>query len=218
MNLLWDLDGTLIDSMPIIGDCFNKTLAEYGLPTKPIAEMRPLIGPELGSILSMLLSVESAEEIDAAKAVYRRFYKQEMSNSPVFDGIESALQHFQSIGFTQYVATAKYQAYGDEIVRALGLRTYFTDVYGSLEDGRLGDKVELLKHIITEENLQAARTIMIGDTHYDMAAARANNLTVVAVAWGYGNIAELKDAGAHFVVDTPQGLLEVIKQASDCGC
>lgn len=218
MNLLWDLDGTLIDSMPIIAESLNKTLAESNLPTKPIAEMRPLIGPELGSILSMLLKTENAEEIDTAKAIYRRFYKQEMVNSPVFDGIERVLQHFQSIGFTQYVATAKLQVYGEEILQALGIRRYFAAVYGSYEDGHLGDKVQLLKHLVVEENLQPARTIMIGDTLYDMEAARANNLTAVAVAWGYGNLAELKEAGAHYVVEAPEGLLDIIKQASDCGC
>lgn len=218
VTLLWDLDGTLVDSMPVIARCLNKTVNEYQLPAWSDEALRPMIGPELGEILATMLNLESTEQIREAKEVYRRHYRGDMLTSPVFAGVESALNHFQATGNTQLVATAKYQLYAEQIVTAQGVRAPFAAVYGSEEDGRLGNKTDLLAHIIEEEALKPSQCIMIGDTQYDMMAGRNHNMTTVGVLWGYGGEEALKEAGAHFLVETPADLIDVIKQATYCGC
>lgn len=218
VNLLWDLDGTLVDSMPAIADCLNKMVTHYGQPEWPLEKLQPLIGPELGKIVAHLLDLTDPQAIATAKEVYRSYYRDLMLTSSPFPGIAEALTHFNSLGCNQWVATAKYQLYAEQIVTAQSLRSAFQGVYGSEENGHLGNKSELLAHILWEESLQPAQTIMIGDTQFDMQGGRDNNVTTIGVLWGYGTEQSLKEAGAHFIVRTPKELPEVIKQATYCAC
>lgn len=218
VTLLWDLDGTLIDSMPVIGDCLNRTVQAYGEPALSKEEIQPLIGPELTDTLRQLIPAGKAVDVTQAKAVYRDFYRQSMTDSPVFDGIVDAVTYFQTLGMSQLVATAKYQRYAAQIIDASPLQSQFGAIYGSEEDGRLGNKVELLAYLLQQEGLQPARTLMIGDTRFDMAAARANNLTAIGVTWGYGLREDLLEAGAHYLVEHPAQLEKVIRTALACGC
>ena len=218
ITLLWDLDGTLIDSMPVIARCLNRTAEHYSKDPWPESQLRSMIGPELGELLAVVLDLHDPQDIADAKQCYRGFYQQEMFGSPLFDNIASVLRHFQQVGVEQYVATAKYQRYAQLIIESHQLGSLFAGVYGSDEDGRYGDKKELLTKIVQDEQLVPAQTIMIGDTVYDIEAGRHLNMTTIAVAWGYGNREGLKKAGAHYFVERPAQLMETVKAAMTCGC
>jgi len=218
VNLIWDLDGTLIDSMPIITKCLNKTAVYYGKPEWPLDKLKPLIGPELEIILATVLSLENNSDVKRAKEKYREYYQVEMLNSPLFNGILEALKAFSDIGFKHFIATAKYQKYAKLIIESTAAGDQFSAVYGTTENGDLGDKKDLLKKLIEEENIKPAQTIMIGDTRYDIAAGRANNLTSVGVLWGYGEQSTLKEEGAHYFVEAPEQLVSVIREALTCSC
>nr|WP_230390749.1 HAD hydrolase-like protein [Reinekea sp. G2M2-21] len=216
--MLWDLDGTLIDSMPAIARCLNRTAEQYGKDPWPESRIRSRIGPELSELLAVLLDLHHSLDIADAKQSYRGFYQQQMFDSPLFDNVESVLRHFQQVGVEQYVATAKYQRYAQQIIESHQLGSLFAGVYGSDEDGRYGDKKELLAKIVKDEQLLPAQTIMIGDTVFDIEAGRHLNMTTIAVAWGYGNSEVLKKAGAHYFVERPAQLIETVKAAMTCGC
>lgn len=218
VTLLWDLDGTLIDSMPIIGECLQKTSQFYDVPPMTDSQIQKLIGPELGDILRLMIGLKTDEEVRRAKAVYRGYYAEVMLESPLFPEMAGVLSHFRELGITNLVATAKYQLYAEQIIQSGSAASLLSGVYGSEEDGRLGNKAELLEHIMAQEGLKSAQTIMIGDTRFDMEAARANNLTAIGVLWGYGERSELETAGAHYLVDAPAQLKETVKTALSCGC
>jgi phosphoglycolate phosphatase len=217
-NLLWDLDGTVVDSMPVIAKSLNETCLTYGKPALPFENLRPFIGPELGDSLAFLLDLEEQEDIQEAKRIYRSFYARDMLTSPIFEGLQAALDHFHDHGIKQYIATSKHQGYAQQIIEALGLNSRFIEVYGSQADGHLGNKKDLLSHILTEEALSAAQTVMIGDTRFDIEAGRHHNLSTVGVLWGYGGKEALEEAGAHFLASNPQDMLGIIRQLSECGC
>ena len=218
ITLLWDLDGTLIDSLPAISQSLNKTVVHYGKPEWAEHRLRAMIGPELGEILAHMLELTDEHDILAAKDVYRSYYTQEMLKSPLFDGILEALTHFRDMGVAQFVATAKYQQYAADIIEALSLSSFFTGVYGSTIDGLYGDKKELLAHIVDEEGIRPSQTIMIGDTRFDIEAGRFHKMTTIAVGWGYGDEESLSIAGPHFVAPSPDLLADVVKKATECGC
>jgi phosphoglycolate phosphatase len=218
INLLWDLDGTLIDSMPVIAKCLNKTAEVHGVKPWSLDKIKSMIGPELGLMLKEMLSLTTSESIEEAKNVYRSYYQDCMSESEVFPGIFESITQLTSSGVTHYVATAKYQDYAQQILSQTILSDAFVGIYGSEENGILGNKTELLAHLLSEENLKASETIMIGDTKYDIEAGRSHNMTTIAVNWGYGSADELAAAGAHFYADSPEDLPEVVKKAMSCGC
>jgi len=218
INVLWDLDGTVVDSMPIIAACLNKTAVHYGVKPWQEDRIRPLIGPELGEILSTILDTDDAAEKAAAKDVYRSFYEIAMLNSPLFVGISDVLNHFKDIGAKQFIATAKYQVYAEEIIDVAGLSSVFTGIYGSTKDGKYGDKKELLAWLIDEEGLKPSETVMIGDTRYDIEAGRHHDLTTLGVLWGYSDQATLTDVGAHHCVEKPDQIVEVVRHSIMCAC
>ncbi len=218
LNLLWDLDGTIVDSMPVIAKCLNETCLSYGREELPFENLRPFIGPELGDSLAFLLDLQNREGILDARQVYRSFYAREMMNSPVFEGLQDALEHFQLSGARQFIATSKYQQYAEQIIESLQLRETFIAVYGSEADGRRADKKELFDHLLKEEALNAGQTVMIGDTRFDIEAGRHHNLSTVGVLWGYGGKDALEKAGAHYLVETPQNMPDIIRQAMACVC
>jgi phosphoglycolate phosphatase len=82
------------------------------------------------------------------------------------------------------------------ILEYFSLDRYFDGVYGSELDGRLGDKTELIAHLLEHEGLDAADSVMIGDRSYDVIGAGNNDVDVIGVLWGYGSAAELEQAGA----------------------
>jgi len=218
INILWDLDGTLIDSMAVIARCLNQTADHFDCAPVPEANIRALIGPELGLTLGQILHTDDALQIQVAKEFYRACYRQCLHDSPVYPGMVEVLQHFNRIGVRQFVATAKYQLYAEHIIAHAGLGPLFTGIYGSTESGQYGDKKELLAWLLAEENLPASKTVMIGDTRYDMAAGRQHNLTSLGVLWGYSDQSTLSAAGAHRCVAAPEDLVEVVKGSMTAFC
>ncbi|TXR51521.1 HAD family hydrolase [Reinekea thalattae] len=218
INVLWDLDGTLVDSMPVITHCMNRTIEHFGMKPWPVEELRQFVGPGLTHTMAVLLNTDDQQRIASATEYYRTIYAEQMSDSPVFDGVEQVLKHFKETGVRQFLATAKYQGLAIEIIEAAGLTGYFTELYGSMKDGTLSDKKQLLAKIIAEEGIEPGHSIMIGDTHYDIEAGCHNGLTTIGVLWGYSNEERLKEAGAHYCASRAEELTDLVKTAMTCNC
>lgn len=218
MNILWDLDGTLVDSMPVIATAMNRTREAFDLPPLSFDELRPFIGPSIHPTFAHFLNTDDEVRIDTAVRHYRALCDQTLSDIHLFAGVDAVLSALAEAGCQQFIATAKYRPVARELIKLKGLEHCFIEVYGSGEGGALGHKPELLAHLIAEEGLHPAQTLMIGDTHYDMEAARANDLTAIGVSWGYGENDDLLAGGAHRLVNTPDELLAAIRASLVCVC
>ena len=107
------------------------------------------------------------------------------------DGIPELLEALVGRGHTLYVATSKPGVFAREIARHFAFDRHFKAIYGSELDGTRTNKVELIAHLIAEERLEAAQTLMIGDRKHDLIGARENGLQAAAVGYGFGSHAEL---------------------------
>ena len=101
------------------------------------------------------------------------------------------------------LATAKPTVYAARIVEHFGISQWLRHSYGSELDGSNIDKVDLLQHIINEEQLDPANCVMVGDRKHDMYAARYHGMRAIGVLWGYGSETELLDAGAEHLAESP---------------
>ncbi len=218
INILWDMDGTVVDSMPVITGCLNKTASHFKYPTWPTEALQPLIGPELRKTLAIVLNSEDPQLLESAVTYYRTEYKKEIFDSPVFAELEPVIRYFDEIGCQQFIATAKYQLFAERIIDHLELTSLFTGVYGTTVDGQYSDKKDLLAMIMAEEKLNSNDTIMIGDTQYDIEAGRHHNLTTIGVLWGYSDENTLKEHGAHHCVAQPSNLVDTVKSLVMCAC
>ena len=205
MHLLFDLDGTLTDPKQGIVACIRYALRSMDIEIAPDIKLESFIGPPLRDSFRSLCGEDG--DVEAAVAFYReRFATIGLFENRVYDGIPLCLEQLRGKVETIHLATSKPTIYAEQIIQHFGLEHFFDVIYGSELDGRLGDKTELIHHILKREKLDAANTVMIGDRSFDVVGARNNNVNVIGVLWGYGSEAELELAGAHRICNHPAEL------------
>lgn len=212
MHLLFDLDGTLTDPKQGILGCIRHALRELDIDIDPRTSLESCIGPPLRDSFRHLCGEASGvERIEAAVSLYReRFASLGLFENRVYDGIPECLQELRASVDTLHLATSKPAVYAQRIVEHFELDRHLDGVYGSELDGRLGDKTELIGHIVEREKLPLEKTVMIGDRSFDMIGARNNRVLAIGVLWGYGSEAELEQAGADYLCASPRGLAELL--------
>lgn len=211
-SLFFDLDGTLTDPREGIVRSFQHALRHLGLPDRPDAELEALIGPPLlGSFEKLLAeappSVRAQASAERAVLLYREhFADRGLFENRVHDGIPDQLERLRRAGHALLVVTSKPAVYAERILSHFALRGFFTGVYGPDLAGNLADKRELIAHVLACEALSPTRAVMIGDRSHDVVGARASGVRAIGVLWGFGDRAELDDAGAWRICAAPHEL------------
>jgi phosphoglycolate phosphatase len=206
--LLFDLDGTLTDPELGISACIQHAVQALGRATPRRESLRRYIGPPLRQSLGELLETDDAEILDTALRYYReRFSTIGLYENALYSFVPSALAALQVARHRMWVVTSKPTVYASRIVEHFGLAPYFEAVHGSELTGERSDKVELVAHVLAAENLDSARTWMIGDRAHDVRGGRANGTHTAGVLWGYGSEQELAEAGADVIVDAMHSLI-----------
>jgi phosphoglycolate phosphatase len=210
-SVLFDLDGTILDSAPGIVQSLVDTFAHIGLPVPPEDELMHYVGPPL---LDSLRNRAGLSEADAQRAlqVYRNdFRKDGAFDSAVFPGIIGLLESLTEAGIPLAIATSKPEAQAIRILEHFKLRDFFTVVAGASEDETRATKTAIVGHALAE--LQAgghdtSLTVMVGDRIYDVEGAAAFDVPSIIVEWGYGSPAEA--VGAMATVYSTDRLRELL--------
>lgn len=190
-TIFWDLDGTLTDPKPGITQSFIYALEKLGMPTPTPDELEWVIGPALLDSFAKLGVKDPQVGVD----FYReRYTKDGLFENRVYDGILGLLSTLQNAGYTMCIATAKPHAYARKITAHFGLAQYMSHEFGPELDGTRNNKGELLAYALELTGYDAANSIMIGDRHHDIDAARSVGMNSIGVTWGYGADGELGQA------------------------
>ncbi len=206
---LFDLDGTLVESASGIIANIRHAMTVIGRPLDPASDLSWAVGPPLRDIFARLLDPFGGVGVEEAFASYRATYDTVgLFESALYPGIAAALDGFRDDGWTLFVATSKPAAVARRMLAHFALADRFQAIYGSVADGALAHKPDLLGYILDTQGLARGRTVMIGDRSFDIAGAHANGLRAVGALWGYGGAAELTQAGADALADRPAGLLD----------
>jgi phosphoglycolate phosphatase len=206
-SIIFDLDGTLIDSAPGIISSFRKILHQAGIsPTVTLDHS--IIGPPLYKTLALLTGSSDSALLDTLAADFRNHYDHLGAlETRLFQGVSTLLEGLIEAGITLHICTNKRQSPSAKILRNLGLDSNFVSLYAlDMEQNRYNDKTSLLSGQIKDLALDPTTTVYVGDTHADGTASYANGIPFYYAAWGYGN-ASRKDAPIHwFWVDSPENL------------
>ena len=207
--IMFDLDGTLLDSQAGITHTLRLTLAECGKPLAPDHDLKWALGASLWKVLEQYLETTDKAAINHAVNTYRHIYRDgPMFEYKVYDGVNSMLSTLKEQDTRIVVATAKAHEYAREIIHTTPFEKYIDHVYGSELDGQRVEKTDLIGYVLEQESVKADDAVMVGDRHHDIDGAFANDVTPIAVAYGYGDRTEY--ANAHSVADTPADVASTI--------
>jgi phosphoglycolate phosphatase len=210
-NVLFDLDGTLTDPVEGITRCICYALERLSVAPPGRADLLPHIGPPLRDTFSLILRTTDKPKIEEAVRFYReRFSETGMFENVVYDGVPEMLAQLRASQKRLFLATSKMRAFTLRILEHFALSGYFDAAYGSEPDGTLGEKADLIRHILASEGLRPEETLMVGDRKYDIMGAKENSLLAAGVTYGYGPVEELTEAGADFLCHSPLEVAELL--------
>lgn len=197
--VLFDLDGTLIDSAPGIIDSLEETFRHFGWAIPPRSELMHYIGPPLIDSFRTRLGLDEADAWETLR-VYRQDYRRDGAfDAAIFPGIVGVLEQLQLNDVPLAVATSKPETQALRILDHLQLRHFFTVVSGATEDETRSTKADIVAHALIglrNAGHSTERAILVGDRIYDVEGAAAQGIPAVIVEWGYGSPAEAVDAVA----------------------
>ena len=209
--ILFDLDGTLIDSEAGIVNSIRHALERLGAPIPPREELRAWIGPPLRVTFPLVLGDDLAA-IERAVDYYReRFSTLGWREHVVYPGIGELIEALAARGDRLAVVTTKPDLYADKIVRSLPFGARFECVYAAQPASRDSEKAAMIARALRDFGSHADDAVMVGDRHFDIEGARANGVRALGVRWGFGGDEELRSAGADAIADDPPGLRALLR-------
>jgi phosphoglycolate phosphatase len=194
--VLFDLDGTIVDSATDIMASLAHAFTEMGLPVPSDDVLRSYVGPPLLDSLRMTAGFTDAEAWETLN-VYRDHYADRLLSSPVFPGVAGVLERLHAAGVPIALATSKPESMARAVLDHNDLSKYFTVIAGASEDEERSTKADVVAHAL--RGLRAAgvdteNSVMVGDRGYDTLGALANGVPTILVEWGYGSPAEVGDS------------------------
>ena len=208
--VLFDLDGTLVDTAPDLGHAANLVRAESGLAPLPIVDYRPVASAGARGLLKVAFGIDPDHAtFPARRESFLAHYRTHLARaSRPFDGIDAALVAFERRGIAWGVVTNKPQWLTDPLMEALGLAQRSAVTLGAQDGLKPKPAPDSLLRACAALKLAAADCVYVGDDRRDVDAARAAGMPVVAAGWGYVGYGEpIERWAADAILAAPSDLL-----------
>jgi phosphoglycolate phosphatase len=211
---IFDLDGTLLDSLHDIGAAMNHALAAHGLPVHPLADYRRFVGEGVRVLVSRAVPAGQEALHEPVLAAYKAFYAgHQLDHTRPYPGMLELLARLQGEGLKLAVLSNKPDADTKRLVAALLPDVRFGAVYGERAGvPRKPDPTSALG-VAAELGVVPGDCAFIGDTAVDMDTARAAGMYGVGVTWGFRDVEELQAHGARVLARTADELLQALSGA-----
>lgn len=209
--VIFDLDGTLLDTLADIYEQMNIALAKFGYPERTYEQMRSFIGNGARKLVERSFGITDQEELEEKLKYYNKIYTEcGSTKTALYKGIDKVLINLKERGFKLAILTNKPQISTDEVYK-----TYLESFNFDMVVGQSGsvkckpDKTATL-NILSELNVLPENTYFVGDGETDIITARNAGVKSIAVTWGYRDKEQLLEAGATVFASTPEQLISLI--------
>ncbi len=209
--IVFDLDGTLVDSAPEIAAALNTAMAEIGQPPFPLTEVQTFIGGGAKVALQRALAARGTNIDEAVfdgmlASFYTVYAAVSEAGNGLYPGVRETLTALHTHGIPLGVCTNKAEHITAIALRALGIAHYFTAVVGARDDLPRKPAPDMLLAALRNLGVSPSEALVVGDSRSDVGAARAVGCPVIAVSYGYAH-GPVADLAADRVIDLMPELL-----------
>ena len=209
--ILFDFDGTIVDTGPGIKNGVRYALGELGIPIRESDTLDGFIGPPMTRSYPDNYGLD-AEATKEAIRIFREYYAEKgQFECSMYSGIDSLLSDLRKSGKVICVATSKPEKFAQKILDRFSLLRYLDVLVGATLDGSREKKADVLNCVFERLGWpDREEAVLIGDRHYDVDGAKACSISSVGVLYGYGSREEFELAGADVIVETVDDLRRLL--------
>ena len=209
--IVYDLDGTLVDTRRDISEAANHMRARMNLPSLPEKEICGYVGLGLQRLVEGCLNTMNPAKVEEGTRIYRAFYTEHLlDNTALYPGVREVLEHFRPR--RQAVITNKPDPYSRRILEALGVAGFFTEIVaGNSGWPKKPDPASLLD-LMRREGAEPGGTVFVGDSPIDVETGAKAGVVTVGVAQGFCDRGELEISGPDHLLEGFPELLELAKE------
>lgn len=206
-TVLFDLDGTLINSKLGITKCTQYALEFFGITEPDADKLECFIGPPLIESFQKYYGF-SPDKAKEAVAKYReRYHSVGIYECELYPDVEETLQRLKTAGYRIAMASSKPEVSCKQIMEHFGLSGYFDEIVGATLDGRIDSKISVLREVLRRlATRNLSELCLVGDTRFDALGAKEAGIDCVGVTYGFGSRRELLESG---VIEVCNSMKEV---------
>lgn len=211
-TVIFDLDGTLLNTLDDLHACFNHAIKEFGYPERTKEEIRNFVGNGVQKALERALPENiSKSELKKVVDCFKKYYSQNMNtHTKPYDGIEEVLKDLQSKGFKLGIVSNKF----DNAVKALSKKYFDSSIAYAVGEGygiRRKPEADGVNKVLSELKSKKENAIYVGDSEVDIQTAENSNLPCISVLWGFKDKDFLVKNGAKYIAQTPKDIISIIE-------
>lgn len=213
--VIFDLDGTLVNSIYDLADSVNYALLSSGYPIHDTDEYRYFVGNGTKKLCERALPEEKRNDAQTRRLheiFLRRYSENYLNNTVLYEGVSELVKTLSAMGVKCAVASNKTDLFTKEIIdKLLGLKT-FCAVIGKREGAPAKPSPDIVYEILKISGVSKFEAVIAGDSDVDILTAKNSGLRSVGCLWGFRTYDELKNAGADYIIQKPSELLKIIQE------
>ena len=211
-NVIFDLDGTLLNTIDDLADASNYVCRLHGWPTHTVEEYKRFVGNGMAKLAERFAPEDwrTPEKVEQLLGEFMPYYDQHKQDKTApYVGMPQALERLKAAGVHMAVLTNKADQMAAPVVNG-----YYPDVFPMVQGAVKGFPTKpdptLLHRLMSRMGAAPADTLFVGDSNVDIRTAKNGGLTSCGVLWGFRGRTELEQEGADFIVETPEELADLI--------
>ena len=209
--IIWDMDGTLLDTLDDLTDSVNAALAEFRLPVRTRNEIKRFVGNGIMKLVER--SVPDGKEqaqFEEIFSFFKNHYDKNCRNkTKPYDGLEKVLPELKAQGYRMAIVSNKIDSAVKELAELYFGETIDTAI-GETKGKRSKPYPDMVFDAMRILDAKTEESVYIGDSEVDLKTAENSGLNCISVSWGYREKMELQALGAKTIVDTPEELADIL--------
>lgn len=208
--IIFDLDGTLLNTLEDLTDSGNYILSKYGFPQHSLNAYRFFVGNGIRKLVERILPEDKRDEafVEDVRREFVHYYNQHKADKTApYKGIIELLENIQNKNIKIAVASNKAHEMMDKIIQFYFPTIHFDAIFGQRQGIQPKPDPTIVFDILKTTNASKSETLYVGDTSVDMQTAKNADLKSIGVLWGFRTEEELRTAGADYIISSPNELL-----------